>query len=391
MKPIRVLHIHGGAIHGGASEHIMTLARGMREFPVEIMLAVLKDGTVSDKAREIDLPVFPVKRKFRGDLSVVFRMASLIREMRIDIVHTHTVNSNFYGRLASLLAREPIIVTTVHTDLPKVIGDDYPFGPTRKMVLGLNGFMNRYASRLITVSETMRQTMLDWGIREERISVVYNGLDANVVRKENFSAEDGRRAVGLPDRDEMVIGTAGRLVPCKNFDMLIRAARLIIERGHAAKFVIMGDGPQRERLEKLARSQGVGEAVIFTGWRGDFTRVLSSFDICAITSKTETTSLVALQAMALSKPVVATRAGSLPEIITDGKTGVLVPLDDEIALADAIDTLIEDTQARENLGREARKRIESTFDAAVMAEKTWELYREILSEEGKSNGSARVI
>ena len=94
--------------------------------------------------------------------------------------------------------------------------------------------------------------------------------------------------------------------------------------------------------------------------------------------------------MALSKPVVATRAGSLPEIITNGKTGVLVPLDDEIALADAIDTLIEDTQARENLGREARKRIESTFDAAVMAEKTWELYREILSEEGKSNGSARL-
>lgn len=358
----------------------------MREYPAEIMLAVLKDGAVGKKAEEIDLPVFRVKRKFRGDPGVILRLARLMKSERIDIVHTHTVNSNFYGRLAALLAGSPAIVTTVHTDLPEVIADDYPFAPTRRLVLGMNGFMNRFSAGLITVSETMRRTMIDWGIPEDRIIVIYNALDETAMAPHDSvpgdAPEDSEKMFGFPGGKEIIVGAAGRLVPVKNFAMLIRAARLLVDRGRAVKFVIIGEGPGRNGLEELIRRLGLEEFVRLAGWQSDFKLAISALDICVVTSRTETTSLVALQAMALAKPVVATRVGSLPEVMADHETGMLVPLDDEIALADAIDELMENPELRESLGRAARKRVESVFDASIMAEKTWNLYKDVLSRRG---------
>jgi glycosyltransferase involved in cell wall biosynthesis len=381
-KPIRVLHIHGGAIHDGASEHILTLARALLSFPVVPTLAVLKDGMVSVKAREAEVPVLPVKRAFRGDPSVIVRLARLMRQQETDIVHTHTVNSNFYGRFAALMARRPVIVTTVHTDLPAVIRDDYPNRLIRAAVLNMNSFMNRYAARLLTVSETMRQNMLNWGIAADRISVIYNGVDTRTVRMENFDSAEARKSFGINDAHEIIIGAAGRLVPVKNFDMFLQAARVVLDRGLPARFVLVGDGPRRDYLERLAGELRLREKLMFLGWRGDLTRVLSALDICVITSKTETTSLVALQAMALAKPVVATNVASLPEIVSVGETGLLVKLDDVSGLADSLERLIRDRQLRQQLGSNARNRVESRFDIRRMAEETYKVYEQVLANAG---------
>ncbi|GAB4339421.1 MAG: glycosyltransferase family 4 protein [Candidatus Abyssubacteria bacterium] len=378
-RRIRVLHIHGGAIHDGASEHILTLARALLSFPVEPKLAVLKDGMVRVKAHEANVPIMRVKRAFRGDPSVILRLAGLIRREHIDVVHTHTVNSNFYGRFAALIARRPAIVTTVHTDLPAVISDDYPNTLMRAAVLAMNSFMNRYAARLITVSETMRRNMVEWGIAPDRISVIYNGVDTQAVRCENFAGAETRQSLGVTDADEIIIGAAGRLVPVKNFDMFLRAARAVLDRGLCARFILVGDGPQRDYLEKLAAELGLREKLVFLGWRGDLARVLSALDICVITSKTETTSLVALQAMALSKPVVATNVASLPEIVAHGKTGLLTELDDVSGLADSLERLIRDRELREQLGRNARTRVKNRFDIHRMAEETYQVYEQALT------------
>ncbi len=380
---IRVLHVHGGAIHCGASEHILNLARALEGSPVEIRLAVLKDGAVRRKAEDLGLPVLLVQRKFRGDPTVVLRLARLMRRERIDIVHTHTLNSNFYGRLAAILARTPAIVTTVHTELPKVIADDYPSKLIQRLILWFNGFMNRYAERLITVSETMRKFLLEWGVRGDKITVIYNGIDTNAIRREKFLILEVNKRLEFSGNCDIIVGNAGRLVPVKNFEMFIRAARLLIDRGCAATFVIIGDGPNRQQLEELTKSIGLEKKLHFLGWRNDFTRALSSADICVVTSRTETTSLVALQAMALGRPVIATNVASLPEVVVDGETGFLVPLDDDSALADAIGRLVESPEMRERLGVAGRRRVEERFDAKRMARETLEVYRQVLSTRGK--------
>jgi glycosyltransferase involved in cell wall biosynthesis len=358
------------------SEHILTLARALRQFPVEPVLAVLKNGAVAEKAGEIELPLFRVQRKFRGDVSAVVRLAGLIRRESIDLVHTHTINSNFYGRCAALLAGVPA-VTTVHTDLQAVIRDDYPLRITRAIVLDVNAFMNRYASRLITVSETMRQTMLTWGIDPKEISVVYHGLDTNAVRAENFPVDEAKEQFGFSGQ-ELIVGAAGRLVPVKNFEMFLQAARLLVDRKAQLRFLLIGDGPSRRLLERLAADLGVREKIVFSGYRKDFIQALSSLDICVITSRTESTSLVALQAMALKKPVIATRVASLPEIILDNQTGILVPLDDPVKLAESIERLAADAGLRETFGKAGRKWVEEKFDARRMAEQTWRIYEEVL-------------
>jgi glycosyltransferase involved in cell wall biosynthesis len=280
------------------------------------------------------------------------------------------------------MARRPVIVTTVHTDLPAVIRDDYPNRLIRAAVLNMNSFMNRYAARLLTVSETMRQNMLNWGIAADRISVIYNGVDTRTVRMENFDSAEARKSFGINDAHEIIIGAAGRLVPVKNFDMFLQAARVVLDRGLPARFVLVGDGPRRDYLERLAGELRLREKLMFLGWRGDLTRVLSALDICVITSKTETTSLVALQAMALAKPVVATNVASLPEIVSVGETGLLVKLDDVSGLADSLERLIRDRQLRQQLGSNARNRVESRFDIRRMAEETYKVYEQVLANAG---------
>jgi glycosyltransferase involved in cell wall biosynthesis len=178
------------------------------------------------------------------------------------------------------------------------------------------------------------------------------------------------------------VGIVGRLFPIKNHHLFLDAAARIAKQAPETRFVIVGDGALRADLEKMACDLGIGESVLFLGWRQDMARILADLDVLVVSSDNEGTPVSAIEAMASGKPVVATRVGGLPDVITEGRTGYLVPPKDAAALADAVLKLIADAEARARMGQAGRQAACERFAETRLIRDTEALYRQLLAANG---------
>lgn len=202
---------------------------------------------------------------------------------------------------------------------------------------------------------------------------------------ENFNVildcKERKRRLGL-DPHAIIIGTAGRLIATKGVSYFIEAAQRIKRTHPKAQFLIVGDGPERAALERLAVRLGIGEDVKFTGYRRDLLGILPVINVFVVPSLSEGQSIVTLEAMAARRPVVAFKTGGLPEIITNNRSGILVPEMDPRHLAQRIIDLLENPKQAEKLGNTARSVVEQKFQQYQMVQKTEEIYRQCLREKG---------
>ena len=304
-----------------------------------------------------------------GDLSAFLELLRVVRVEKPRIVHTHTSKAGILGRWAAWLCRVPVIVHTPHGH----VFWGY-FGPLEtKLYVTLEKITARITDRIIALTGQERDDHLRFRVAPpEKFVTIHSGVDLSRFDAALYDRSKIRIELDIPPGD-LVVGTAGRLTPVKGHVHLIAAAAKILAVHPDTTFVLLGDGELKGRLIEQAEALGLAGKVRFPGWRPDVAAVMSAFDVFVLPSLNEGMGRVLVEAMALSKPVVASRTGGIKDLVADGSNGLLVPPGDAGDLADAILRLLGDAAMRAAMGGEGRRRAE-IYSAERMVEKIEELY-----------------
>jgi glycosyltransferase involved in cell wall biosynthesis len=294
--------------------------------------------------------------------SVGRQLAGIAARERATVLHCHHYSPFVYGALARWWHPARIIFTE-HGRLHNQAAS------SKRLVA--NTLFGRMASSVCAVSDDLKRHLVAEGFTPERIRVVYNGIDAGPL-PDAAAKRDARALIGAAP-GEAIIGAVGRFDPVKDLPTLIRAFGVVRSALPQTRLVLVGDGPERSLLERIAADQGLHDRVTFTGYRADVRALLPAFDLYVNSSLFEGVSLTILEAMAAGVPVVATRVGGTPEVI-DRSTGVLVPPADASALASALGAMLRDEPTRTALGAAARARVERLFSIDRMTEDYASMY-----------------
>jgi glycosyltransferase involved in cell wall biosynthesis len=309
------------------------------------------------------VPVISLSREPGFHPALALRLARILKERHIDIVHCHHYSPYVYGLLASVLNPRVQLVFTEHGRLSDA-------APSRKRRL-VNPILSRWPGKLCAVSADLKNHLVAEGFPARRVGVTYNGIDPG-HRPSSFQRAAARAALGLPET-AFVIGTVGRLDRVKNLHLLLQAHALLVKTHPSVRTVIVGDGDQRAALEAHAQTLAVKDSITFAGYRSDVRLLMSAFDVYVNTSTYEGVSLTILEAMATALPVVATRVGGNPEVVIDQETGFLVPAV-AASIAEAIGLLIHDERRRRVMGDAGRFRVKRHFSIARMVEEYAAVY-----------------
>lgn len=359
--------------------HLLTLLHYTDRTLFEPLVAGPPDELLAE-IRAAGFRTFPVPLKGEldpiQDLRSVSLLVSLLRRERVTILHAHGAKAGLVGRLAGLWARTPILLVTVHNS---IFAAEWPRWKKR-VFAAAEAILARWTSRIITVSEALRQEIIKCEkLRPAQLVTIYNGIEPDLFcLRENREAL--RSHLGLPVNQPVVI-TVARLASQKGIRYLVEAAALFPPE-HRPFFLVVGDGPLRGELVRQAATLGVNKHLFFTGSRNDLPQLLNAADLLVLPSLTEGLGLVLLEAMAASLPVVATRVGGIPEVVVDGETGILVPPRDPAALAQAIEILLANPERARAMGAAGRERVRRFFTVEKMARSVMALYREELQRRG---------
>jgi len=309
----------------------------------------------------------------------------LLKKEKPVIVHTHTSKAGFLGRLAAKLARVPIIVHTPHGH---VFFSYFGSLKTQLFIL-LEKYAAHITDRIVAVSNGEKEDYKLYKIaHEDKMVVINSGVDlGNIKEMSRREQEDFKRTLGIPEHS-LVVGTAGRFEPVKGLEFLLEAAKDIVSKFPQTYFVFAGDGSLRQRLEKKALELGIKNKTIFLGWRSDVVKVISIYDIFALPSLNEGMGRVLVEAMTLGKPIVASNIGGIPDLVTHGKNGFLVPPKDPGQLARSLQILIEDEGKRKSMGQGGKEKA-LNFSKEIMVEKIAALYDKLLINKNIFIGSTR--
>jgi len=312
------------------------------------------------RAHEAQIPVRALRMRHELDLLAVWHLGRYLRQQRVDILHIHTPHAHTIGRLARLCAPE----------VRMVVSRRALQAPSRNLLSRW-----KYSQRgiqYLAVSDAVRQVLMTHGVPAQRVQTVHSGIDLC-----RFAALQG--APPLFPVGTRVLGTVGQLARSKGHQYLLEATALLLRQEPCLGVVIAGDGVLRAELEAQAAALGITAQVRFTGFRRDILELMQSFEIFVLASYLEGLGTATLDAMALGKPVVATHAGGIPEVVQDRVTGLLVPPCDPQALADALSYLLHHPEQGETFGAAGRKRVEQHFTVAQMAGNTLQVYERILT------------
>ncbi|MGI6451505.1 MAG: glycosyltransferase [Desulfitobacteriia bacterium] len=371
--PRQVLHLIGGGEVGGAEQHILNLLGGFKPERVNPSLACLI--TPSPLAalacsRGIETKILPMR--FPLDLRPLLPLIRFCRSRQIELLHCHGARANLIGRIAAKILKLPCI-TTLHSR-PE---NDYPSPRTGKIAAGLDKLTLPLVAGVITVSHDLFQAVSS-SLHKQRLTIpiktIYNGCAAL-----DFSARDELRAEfrqnwAIPE-DCLVIGTIGRLHPVKGQIYLIQAMQMLFKEYPNLHLLLIGEGPYRAQLESLLNSSQLPHTL--TGHLPQAWQALPAMDLFVLPSLSEGMGLVLLEAAQAEIPIVASRVGGIPELLTDRKEALLVNPGDPLALTLACSELLQDTGLAQNLAAKAKMKA-GLYTVAQMVEATTAFYEKIL-------------
>ena len=364
---------------GGAERQLYELAVRLdrtRYEPVVVCLSEVGEPFASRLASR-GIRVILLQRSRNHDPARLFKLSHVLREERVDLLHSFLLAANAYAWSAALLARASLrrvpLIASSRTCIPPV--NRFLRAVHRRAFLGA-------AVVIANSNRVMEFTRDHYALPAHRIRVIPNGVDLEPFGPEGIGpgARDAiRRELGIP-AGARVVGTLGRISPEKNLGLFLRMAKSLSAGEDAGVlFVIAGGGPLVSALRLQAADLGLSGRVHFLGPRQDVARVLSAFDLFVLTSDTEGLPNAVMEAMAARLPVVATRVGGTVELVEEDKTGFLVDPGDLDRLTARVRALLPDEETRRRMGHEGRRRIEAGFSADLMVRRTVALYDEVLS------------
>jgi glycosyltransferase involved in cell wall biosynthesis len=354
---LRVLHIVLTLGVGGTERLVMELIRRQAGEVIASLCCLDSIGEWGNRLANDGIHVTELGRRPGFHPEVSLRIRRTAATAGVDVFHCHHYSPFVYGQLAALLGPRRPVVFTEHGRL-------YGSTPSWKRKL-VNPILGRAGARVFAVSHDLRAYMISEGFPESRVGVIHNGIDPGAPSTPG-DRHQARRRLGVPS-DAEIIATVARFDPVKDLTSLIRAFALIRSQRPLSRLVMVGEGPELDRLILLSQALGVSDAVLFAGFRDDVRALLPALDVYVNSSTTEGISVSILEAMAASVPVVATRVGGTPEIVQHRLTGYLVAPGDVKGMAEAILSLLSAPDRRASVGGAARQRVLSQFTLDRMA------------------------
>ena len=357
-----VLHTESSPGLGGQELRTLSEARWTAERGWRVLLAGQPDGRFVGQARAAGLEASGIRMRGAWDLGAVCALRRLISRERVSIVHTHSSVDGWVGGLAARAAGVPV-VRTRHVSI--------------RIRRRWNPVYRWLADRVITSGEAIRSLVIEAGVDPGRVTAIPAGVD---LAEFTGGSDDGhamRESLGLA---RPVIGSVAMFRGSKGHAHLLDAFATVHTRHPAARLLLVGDGIRRPWVEGLAKDRGLGEVVVFTGFRADVPLLLRAMDCFVLAStRTEGVPQSLLQAFAAGVPVVASAIGGIPEIVKDGETGILVPPEDAAALARAIELVLSDASGAAARARRARRLVEERFSHGASVSRLLALYDEVIA------------
>jgi glycosyltransferase involved in cell wall biosynthesis len=358
VKRLTLLYVDTEHFWRGGQEQLFSLMQGMQERGHTVCLASPDDAPLGQRAREIDIQTDAFEQRNEMSLRAFVRLRRILRKRRFDVIHFNTPRAIVAGSLMGRLEGVKVSISSRRVNFP------------------LKSWFSRLKYNwlqdgIITVSDTIRETLLSGGVKASLIQVIYEGVDLHWI--------DCQQPVG--DRlgnGNLVVGTVAHFSHEKGHETLLKAAASLASRFGNVTYLLVGDGELRARLHRLTEELKIASHVSFTGFRSDCEALMKHFDVFCLPSRSEGLSSAILSAMANRLPVVATNVGGIPELVVNGQTGLLVEPDNPPQLAGALSRLLDSRELRRQLGHEGRRRIESHFTLDRKLDETESLYRRLL-------------
>lgn len=364
-RPLRVMFLHTSVAVGGAETLLCDLISRMDRARFAPALCCLKSlGPLGEPLAQ-SIPTFTHLIKHKYDVTVLGRLARLFRQEQIDAVVTVGAGDKmFWGRLAARAARVPAVICAIHsTGWPDRIGV-------------LNRLLTPFTSMFVAVADAHGRYLVEQErFPAERVRIIPNGIDVERFRPRSVDLRL-RNQLGL--KPGPIAGVVARLDPAKNLELFLEVAKRTRAAVPAAQFLIAGDGPLRGRLEQRARDLDLQNCVHFLGYRPDVPEVLSLCDVFLLTSHVEANPVSILEALAMEKPVVSTRVGSIAETVHDGLNGFLVDPGDAAGLATRVTELFQKPELARRMGASGRAEVVRYWSVDRMVERYQELIEELV-------------
>ena len=369
MNTGRVLHLIDSAGMYGAEHVVLTL---LDELKVSLFPGVL--GCIRDKVsdvpqiaeeahgRGIETKLFTMKRGFTpGGIREVLRY---IKHSDIHCVHCHGYKPDIL--MSAVPRRGYKVLSTVHGWAKQTAG------MKGKIYEFVDALSLREMDKIVAVSRAVRDDLTQRGVNADKIEVIYNGIALDCL-KSNFSGSLVRTEYGIP-QNTFVLGAVGRLVPVKGYQYLIEAMRSVVNAIPDCKLVIAGEGPLKDELFRRIVKHGLTSYISLLGYQASIPRFLSMVDIFVMPSLSEGLPIALLEAMACGNPILASSVGGIPEVITSGEDGILLPPADPKVLADSIMEMYFNGKLRAKISSRGKEVVEGNFSSSSMADRYLSIY-----------------
>jgi glycosyltransferase involved in cell wall biosynthesis len=361
QKPLRLLYVDTETFWRGGQEQLLSLMVGMLERGNQVCLAAPLKAPLCEKAREAGVTVYDFSQRNEFSLFALRRLTGILRKHEFDLVHFNTPKAIIAGGTAAQIIGGITVIASRRVNFP-----------LRSRISSLK--YNWLVDRVLTVSSSIKDTLIDAGVNPGRVKVVYEGVDLKWIDSQKTDP------VSL-DSNDVVIGTVAHLSLEKGHNSFLKAIALLVKEFPNARFLVVGDGVLRTDLEDLAGQLGIERYVLFTGFRTDSEALMKQFDIFCLPSLSEGLSSAIMAAMANRLPVVSTTVGGIPELVSDQVTGFLVTPDSPEELANALSKLMRSSQLRYEMGDAGRRRVEDYFTVTNKIDRTELSYLELLQKK----------
>lgn len=365
-KKYKILYLNHVSYIGGAEVALLNLLTYL-DRKTFAPVALVPEGNLADAICQLNIPCIHIpvldglnRYTLPRFIGVLPQLVSHIHKESPDLLHA---NTNFTSEYSGVLSFWLKIPTVGH------IRDIEPLGRIGKWTIRQN-------TKVIAISEAVKHYLISERVSEHQIVRVYDGVDLRQYQPSRSSS---------PSSNSIIVGLIGQIGERKGHLYLLEAARMLLRIHPDVKFWIVGKEPDHskeqytERLYRYIKENHLEQQVEFWGFRTDIPEILARLDILVLPSLQEPFGKIVIEAMAMKKPVVASNVGGVPEIVEDGKTGLLVPLADSGAICQALQQLIGDREVREQMGREGRKRVEQMFSLEKHVHQIEQVYEEVLS------------
>jgi len=391
MDGVRVLHVITRLANGGAAENTIYTVNGLdrSRWSVELAIGGSPGEDETDQVEKLaiaeDVPVHRIESLVRnpgpGELRALGELRRLIRAGRFTIVHTHGAKAGILGRMAAQREGVPVIINGIHghTFSPQM-------NPLARLVYRtIERRVARYTTHFVPVGDDLRAQYLAARVGDAaRYTVIHSGMELQRFLDAGAIDAAGRAAIraelGIP-ADAVVFANISRMEPRKGHRFFLDAAARVAAvppEGGTPWFVIVGDGPEEAALRRQAHDLGIGERVVFAGYRRDVERMFAMSDVVVLTSLWEGLPRVLVQAAAAARPAISFACDGAREVIADDENGWVVPMKDVEAVADRMRRLLGNPGLRERMGRTGRDRVNDSWTVEAMVGEIDALYRRLI-------------